>query len=67
MLKLKSRWRFTILILLLWGAYCGITLLTPQDPATNQYQLSTLTLNLLVVSVSLPYLICWLFAVSGVR
>lgn len=65
MLKLKSRWRFTILILLLWGAYCGITLLTPPDPAATQYQLSTLTLNLLVISVSLPYLICWLFAVSG--
>ena len=65
MLKLESRWRFTALILLLWGAYCGITLLTPQDPAAQKYQLSALSLNLLIVSVSLPYLICWLFATSG--
>ncbi len=65
MFKLESRWRFTVLILLLWGAYCGITLVTPQDPAALKYHLSTLTLNLLIVSVSLPYLICWQFAVSG--
>ena len=66
MLKLELRWRFTILILLLWGVYCGITLLTPQDPAAvEKYHISTLTLNLLVVSVSLPYLICWLFGISG--
>lgn len=65
MLKLGLRWRFAVLILLLWGVYCGITLLTPQDPAVDKYQLSTLALNLLIVSVSLPYLICWLFAVSG--
>lgn len=66
MLKLESRWRFTVLILLLWGIYCGITLLTPQDPATaDKFHLSTTTLNLLIVSVSLPYLICWLFGMSG--
>ncbi len=66
MLKLTSRWRFVVLILLLWGVYCGISLLTPQDPAVaDKYHLSTLTLNLLIVSVSLPYLVCWLFGVFG--
>lgn len=65
MLKLKSRWRFTVLVVLLWGVYCGITLLTPQGPSLEKYHISTLTLSLLIVSVSLPYLICWLFAVSG--
>ena len=65
MLKLELRWRFTFLVVLLWGVYCGITLLTPQDPAVEKYQLSSTMLNFLIVSVSLPYLICWLFAVSG--
>ena len=65
MLKLELRWRFTVLIVLLWVVYCGITLLTPQDPAVEKYQLSNLMLSLLLVSVSVPYLVCWLFAVSG--
>ncbi len=65
MLKLELRLRFTVLILLLWGVYCGITLLTPQAPVAAKYHLSAVTLNLLIISVSLPYLICWLFAVFG--
>lgn len=66
MLKLESRLRFAVLIVLLWGVYCGITLLTPQDPAAaERYQLSPVTFNLLLVSVSLPYLVCWLFGLFG--
>ena len=66
MLKLGSRWRFKALVILLWGVYCGITLLSPQDPATmSRYHISALSLNLLIISVSLPYLICWLFGISG--
>lgn len=65
MLKLELRWRFILLVVLLWGVYCIFTLLTPQDPSVEKYQLSTITINLLIISVSLPYLICWLFAVSG--
>ena len=65
MLKLELRLRFAVIIMLLWGVYCGITLLTPQDPSVDKYQLSPITLNFLIISVSLPYLICWLFGIFG--
>ncbi len=65
MLKLELRLRFTVLILLLWGVYCGVTLLTPHNPAVEKYHLSAVALNFLLISVTLPYLTCWLFGVYG--
>ncbi|HSX30613.1 MAG TPA: hypothetical protein VLE99_01730 [Candidatus Saccharimonadales bacterium] len=65
MYKLRSKWRFTTLILLVWGVYCVISLLTPQDASISKYHISPLVFGLLIVSVLLPYLVCWLYAISG--
>lgn len=58
--------RLIALVVLLWGLYCGITLLTPQDPSVaDRYNISPIMLNFIIVSVTLPYLVCWLFAALG--
>lgn len=65
MYKLRSRWRFTSLVIVIWLVYVGIALITPQSQSTSKYHLSRLALDGLLISVTLPYLICWLYAISG--
>ncbi len=59
------KFRLIAVIILIWGLYCGVTLLTPQDPSVNRFNISPITLNLVIISVTIPYLICWLFAALG--
>ena len=65
MYKLKSKWRFTTLIVLTWGIYCLISLITPHNESVSKYHISPIAFSLLIVSILLPYLICWLYAISG--
>lgn len=65
MYKLRSKWRFTTLILLVWSVYCLTTLLTPQDESVSKYHVSPLAFDVLIISVLLPYLVCWLYGISG--
>jgi len=65
MYRLRSKWRFTTLILLLWSVYCLIQLITSRGPSVSQYHIAPFVFNLLIISVMLPYLVCWLYAISA--
>jgi hypothetical protein len=65
MYRLRSKWRFTTLILLIWSVYCLVQLLTSRGASVSQYHIAPFIFDLLIVSVLLPYLVCWLYAVSA--
>jgi hypothetical protein len=65
MYRLRSKWRFTTLILLIWSVYCLIQLLTSRGASVSKYHIAPFIFNLLIVSVMLPYLVCWLYAISA--
>jgi hypothetical protein len=67
MMKIKKLSRRYILVaVLLWIVYCGASFFTPiPEETANQYHLSTLGIKLLLISIYLPFLVVWVFAVSG--
>ena len=62
---MKRRWQYVGLILGVWLVYLGFSLATPQPASSTRYHLSNTTVNLIRVTFELPFLFCWLYAVSG--
>lgn len=62
---MKQRRLFIGLILVVWLIYLGFSLLTPQGASAAKYSLSNTTINIIKVTFALPFLLCWLLALSG--
>ncbi len=62
---MKRSWRYIFVILCIWSIYLFLSLNTPQAESAQQYNISPTGLIVLKISVLVPFLLCWLFAVAG--
>ena len=66
-LELKNRWPYLI-ILAIWMGYCALILLGPSTSVSaNRFDISTLQVNLLKLTIALPLLLIWMVGFRGVR
>jgi hypothetical protein len=62
---MKQRRLFIWLVLVVWLVYLVFSLLTPQAASATRYHLTDTVVNIIKVTFALPFLLCWLFALSG--
>lgn len=63
-IKKLSR-HYILLAVIFWIIYCGASLLTPLGNTPEQLNISPDALRFLLISFYLPFLICWIFAISA--
>jgi hypothetical protein len=65
-MKIKKLSRhYIFLAVIFWIIYCGVSLLTPLGNTPEQLNISPTALRFLMISFYLPFLICWIFAISA--
>jgi len=62
---MKRRKLFIGLILVVWLIYLCFSLLTPQGASAAKYHLSDIAIIIIKISFALPFLLCWLLALTG--
>lgn len=62
---IRQKWQLITLVVIVWLIYTGFSLATPLTASANSFHISALTYTFIKISVALPFLACWLYAVIG--
>lgn len=63
--KTAHLWHYYALVIVAWAVYILLTIAAPDTPSTQKVVLSATTILILRVTLLLPYMLTWLFAVVG--
>lgn len=62
---MKRLWRYLFVVLCIWAVYLFFSLDTPQSESAQNYDISPAGIIALKISILVPFLLCWIFAVTG--